>query len=81
MKLILIVTPMCLSAQMKNYIFEDGTTVKMEVISVDPDEARKLSIYAGGFGPEGVHGFGLSYYSPTKALVDIAAGPIWCLSC
>jgi hypothetical protein len=35
--------------------YEDGTSVDLKIISVDPDEGRNACIYLGAFGPEGLN--------------------------
>lgn len=65
-----------LNAQKQDILFEDGSVIAVDFQSTDPDQARKLSIYAGGFGPEALHLFGASYYIPKKSLIDVRVGTI-----
>lgn len=63
-----------LIAQRQTYAAKDGTTVDLEVLSVNPDEGRNASIYVGFFGPEGMHNIGANYHKPAKFYINGLAG-------
>jgi len=53
---------------------EDGTKIKIEVISNDPDEGRNAAIYIGAWSPDGARLLGFEYLKPTKYYFNLDAG-------
>lgn len=57
------------------YDFDDGTSIDVKVISLDPDEGLKGNAYIGGFIPAGHLNFvGYNHYIPTKMYLNGSFG-------